>query len=58
MPLRGEKRGTRIQPVSMTTRMPSMVREDSAMEVASTTLRRPGAAGSTAASCSPRGSAP
>ena len=42
MPERGEKRGTRIRPQSITIRTPSMVRLVSAIEVASTTLRRPG----------------
>ena len=40
-PLRGSKRGTRVQPASTTTRTPSMVRLVSAMGVASTILRRP-----------------
>ena len=38
----GSKRGTRISPPSITMRMPSMVRLVSAIEVASTILRRPG----------------
>ncbi len=50
MPLTGSKRGTRMRPASTTTRIPSMVRLVSAMEVASTTLRRPGGAGSMARS--------
>ena len=41
MPERGTKRGTRIRPQSITMRTPSMVRLVSAIEVASTTLRRP-----------------
>ena len=51
MPVRGSKRGTRASPASTTTRTPSMVRLVSAIEVASTTLRRPGGAGAIAASC-------
>ena len=42
-----------MSPASMTTRTPSMVKLVSAMEVASTTLRVPGDAGPSAASCSP-----
>ena len=45
MPERGEKRGRRIWPASTTMRTPSMVRLVSAMEVASTILRRPAGAG-------------
>ncbi len=43
-PTAGSKRGTRASPESTTTRTPSMVSEVSAIEVASTTLRRPGGA--------------
>jgi hypothetical protein len=42
----------------MTTRTPSMVSEVSAIDVASTTLRRPGGAGDMARSCSRASSAP
>ncbi len=49
---RGEKRGTRIRPLSITSRTPSMVRLVSAIEVASTTLRRPAGEGAMARSCS------
>ena len=52
MPERGEKRGTRIRPQSITMRTPSMVRLVSAIEVASTTLRRPAGEGAMARSWS------
>jgi hypothetical protein len=52
MPERGEKRGTRISPQSITMRTPSMVRLVSAIEVASTTLRRPVGEGAMARSWS------
>ncbi len=52
MPERGEKRGRRIWPLSITMRTPSMVRLVSAIEVESTTLRRPGGEGSIARSWS------
>ena len=52
MPVRGEKRGRRIRPLSITSRTPSMVRLVSAIDVASTTLRRPDGAGAIARSCS------
>ena len=51
MPVAGSYRGSRDRPQSMTTRTPSMVIEVSAIEVASTTLRRPAGAGRIAASC-------
>ena len=51
-PLAGSKRLSRERPASTTRRMPSMVREVSAMAVARTTLRSPAAAGAMAASCS------
>ena len=41
MPVRGEKRGTRDRPASITTRTPSMVRLVSAIDVESTIFRRP-----------------
>ena len=50
-PVAGSNFGTRARPQSMTMRTPSMVMEVSAMEVASTILRRPGAGGRIAASC-------
>ncbi len=50
MPERGEKRGTRDSPQSMTTRMPSIVRLVSAIDVASTIFRRPRGSGSIARS--------
>ncbi len=50
-PTSGSKRGTRARPLSMTTRTPSMVIDVSAIEVASTTLRMPLGAGSSARSC-------
>ena len=49
---------TREKPASITTRTPSMVRLVSAMEVASTTLRRPGGGGAMARSCRAGSSAP
>ena len=52
MPERGENFGTRIWPLSITMRTPSMVRLVSAIEVASTTLRRPGGDGAMARSWS------
>ena len=58
MPVRGEKRDRRARPVSMTTRTPSIVRLVSAIEVDSTTLRRPGGDGAIARSCSPGASVP
>ncbi len=45
MPMRGEKRGTRIRPESTTTRMPSIVSDVSAIALESTTFRAPGGAG-------------
>ncbi len=51
-PLRASYRGLRARPASTTTRTPSTVRLVSAMSVASTTRRRPGALGCNAASCS------
>src|SRR5580693_2013351 len=45
MPVTGSKRARRTSPESTTTRTPGMVRLVSAMLVASTTLRCPGAAG-------------
>ena len=54
----GVERGRAGQPPSTTTRTPSTVRLVSAMSVASTTWRRPGGAGASAASCSPAGRAP
>ena len=57
-PLDGSNRGTRARPQSITTRTPWMVRLVSAMEVASTTLRRPGGAGAMARACSAKSRAP
>ena len=57
IPVSGEKREMRAQPESTTLETPSIVSEDSAIDVASTTLRRPGGEGRRAASCSARGSA-
>jgi hypothetical protein len=47
-PLRTSKRGTRCKPLSTTTRIPSMVKLVSAMDVASTILRLAPGAGSMA----------
>ena len=58
MPVLGSKRGTRDSPASTTIRIPSMVRLLSAIEVASTTLRRPAGAGRSAASCCSSGRSP
>ena len=58
MPELGENRLTRMSPESMTVVTPSIVSEVSAMEVASTTLRRPSASGSSTRSCSSFGIAP
>ena len=52
-PVDGSNFGRRDQPLSMTMRTPSMVIEVSAIAVASTTLRRPAAAGRIASSCAP-----
>ena len=49
--MRGEKRGIRIIPPSITTRIPSIVSDVSAIDVASTTFRRRAGAGAIAASC-------
>ena len=57
IPVSGEKRETRARPVSTTDSIPSIVSEDSAIDVARTTLRRPGGEGRSAASCSARVSA-
>jgi hypothetical protein len=54
----GSKRGTRERPPSITTRTPSMVSEVSAIEVASTILRRSGGEGARAWSCAARSIAP
>jgi hypothetical protein len=54
----GSKRGTRDQPASTTARTPSIVRLVSAIEVASTTLRRPPASGRSARSCASLGKSP
>ena len=58
IPVRGENRGMRIKPESITTRMPSIVNDVSAILVASTTLRPPAGAGAIAASCAAIDSAP
>jgi hypothetical protein len=58
MPLDGSNRERRASPESTTIRTPSIVSEVSAMLVASTTLRRPGAAGRSAASCASGASSP
>ena len=58
MPELGENRLTRMSPESMTVVTPSIVSEVSAMDVASTTLRRPSASGSSTRSCSSFGIAP
>ena len=50
-PVAGSYFGSRDRPLSTTTRTPSMVSEVSAMDVASTILRRPAGAGLIAASC-------
>ena len=52
MPVEASKAGSRCSPLSMTMRTPSMVIEVSAIEVARTILRVPGAGGRIAASCS------
>ncbi len=57
-PVRASKRATRSWALSMTSRIPSMVKLVSAMLVASTTLRDPSGAGRIALRCSLRGSAP
>ena len=57
-PRSGSKSGTRMKPQSMTTRTPSMVSEVSAIEVASTILRRPGARRRDGAVLRARSSAP
>jgi hypothetical protein len=49
-PTSGSYRGTRASPESITTRTPSMVSEVSAIEVASTTFRRPAGGGAIARS--------
>ncbi|MNN21556.1 hypothetical protein D3C81_1348830 [compost metagenome] len=58
MQVRGENNDVRRRPLSITTVTPSTVRLDSAIDVASTTLRRPAGAGSIARRCSACGSAP
>jgi hypothetical protein len=58
MPPPGSNRDTRINPLSMTTRIPSMVKLVSAMDVASTILRKPGGVGPIAASCRSWGRSP
>ena len=50
MPVRGEKRGTRLKPLSTTTPTPSTVILVSAIDVASTILRFPKGSGKIAAS--------
>ena len=57
-PMSGSKRGTLAMPESTTMRTPSMVSEVSAIDVASTTLRRPLGAGAMARSCTAASSAP
>ena len=57
-PLPGSKTIFRHRPLSTTTRTPSMVRDVSAMGVASTTLRFPGRLGAMAAFCSALDSMP
>ena len=56
IPVDGEKRGMRMSPESMTTDMPGIVTDVSAIEVASITLRRPSSAKTR--SCSSFGSDP
>jgi hypothetical protein len=52
MPVDASNTGSRCRPLSITMRTPSMVIEVSAIDVASTILRVPDAAGLIAASCS------
>ncbi len=58
MPLPGSNRARRASPASTTTRTPGMVSEVSAIEVASTTRRRPAGAGLSAARWALKSSAP
>jgi hypothetical protein len=58
MPVRGEKRGTRIKPASITTRTPSIVRLVSAIDVERTTFLVPGGDGAIAWSCCSAGRVP
>ena len=57
-PLLGSKRGSRARPLSITTRTPGRVTEDSATLVASTTRRRPSGAGCSTRDCCSTGSSP
>ena len=57
-PLFGSKRGSRASPLSITTRTPGKVTLDSATLVASTTRRRPSAAGCSTRVCCSIGSSP
>ncbi|MNJ33036.1 hypothetical protein D3C77_277150 [compost metagenome] len=58
MPVRGENSAVRRRPLSITTVTPSIVRLDSAIDVASTTLRLPVGAAAIARCCCCAGSAP
>ena len=57
-PLFGSKRGSRASPLSITTRTPGKVTDDSATLVASTTRRRPSVAGCSTRVCCSMGSSP
>ena len=58
MPEEGSNRARRASPPSTTMPIPSIVSEVSAIDVASTTFRRPGEAGAMAARCVLKSSAP
>ena len=58
MPVTGSNRLRRARPASMTMRTPSIVSDVSAMAVDRITLRVPGGAGLSAASCAAGASSP